>query len=816
MTNKKVISWFSELSKNDIPLVGGKGANLGEMTNAGMPIPPGFVVNVNAYNEFLDKAGIQNEIMGILKATDVNDSDKLEVNAEKVRNIITKAHMPENIANDIRKSYQQLNKNLGESTTDVFVAVRSSATAEDVPDASFAGQQDTYLNVLGADNVIKMVQKCWASLFTARAIFYREENKFVHEEVSIAVVIQKMVNSTTSGVMFTVNPVSLNKDEVLIEAVYGLGEAIVGGQVTPDNYLVDKKSLVINQKIIGKQLWKYTKEKGKTVTKDIEPELQKKQKISDENIKKLAVIANNIHKHYGMVMDIEWAAESDDLYITQARPETTIKKSESQSEVREESVKEKKMEGVKLNKLTEMMNKAISSKDAGDPVVKGYTGSPGVGIGKVVVLPGADERHEKGIKLGDVLNKITEGDIMVTTMTDPNMVPGMKRAGAIVTDEGGMTCHAAIVSRELGIPCVIGSGNATKELKDGMFITVDATRSVVYNKVIKELLEEKIKEEEKKVQKTAKAEAGTYVMAAPAKIITATEVKVNIDFPELADPALETGADGVGLLRAEHMFINIGVHPGKMIKDGRENELVDRIANEIFGVAGKFSPRPVWYRTLDAPTDEFKEMEGGENEPKESNPMLGWRGIRRSLDEVDILKCEFKAIKKLREKGVKNVGVMLPLVQSPDEIRRAKEIARSVGLEPQKDVEFGVMVETPAAALIIDDLIKEGIDFISFGTNDLTQYTLAVDRNNANVTKLFRETHPAVLKLIEMVIKKCYAAGVKTSICGQAGSYPDVVEKLVKWGITSVSANIDAVQAIRETVARVEKKLLVESARQGK
>jgi len=809
----KIINWFNELSKEDIPLVGGKGANLGEMTNAKMIIPPGFVVNVCAYDEFLEITGIKGEIMGILKETDVNDSDKLDENAQKIRNIIINAPLPGGIASEIRESYFKLGREILESGGEVFVAVRSSATAEDVPDASFAGQQDTYLNIRGADNVIKMVQKCWASLFTARAIFYREENNFVHEDVSIAVVVQKMVNSTSSGVMFTVNPVTHNKNEILIEAVYGLGEAIVGGEVTPDNYIVDKNTREIKGKIIGKQTWYYTKEEGKTIKKDIEPSIQDKQKISDENIKKLAEIANNIHNHYGMAMDIEWAAEYDNLYITQARPETTISKTKAAAGEN----KIRAVENVKLNKLMELTDKAVSAKDAGDHIVKGYVGSPGVGLGKVVVLPGAEERHEKGIKLGDALNKIEEGDIMVTTMTDPNMVPGMKRAGAIVTDEGGMTCHAAIVSRELGIPCVIGSGNATRELLDGMFITVDATKGIVYNKIIKELLEEKIAEEKGKDKKAKEAEAGGKEIAiVHAAIITATEVKVNIDFPELADTAVATGADGVGLLRAEHMFINIGMHPGKMIAEGREDELIDAIANEIAGVAGKFTPRPVWYRTLDAPTDEFREMEGGENEPKESNPMLGWRGIRRSVDEKNIIACEFKAIKKLRGKGIKNVGVMLPLVQSPEEVRKAKEIARSVGLEPQKDIEFGVMVETPAAALIIDELIAEGIDFISFGTNDLTQYTLAVDRNNANVTKLFRETHPAVLKLIEMVIKKCYAAGVKTSICGQAGSYPDVVEKLVKWGITSVSANIDAVQTIRETVARVEKKLLVDNARRGK
>jgi len=808
---EKIISWFDELTKKDIPLAGGKGANLGEMTGAGLPVPPGFVVNVYAYSEFLEESGIKYGIMDILAGTDVHNSEQLEENAEKIRNMILEAKMPKNIAGEIKDAYKKLNA--GEKTNDMFVAIRSSATAEDVPEASFAGQQDTYLNIRGSDNVVEMVQKCMSSLFTARAIFYREENKFEHDEVSIAVVVQKMVNSTTSGVMFTANPVTHDTNEILIEAVYGLGEAIVGGQVTPDNYIVDKNSLEIKNKIIGKQTWQYTKEGGKTVKKDVEPDFQGLQKISDENIKKLAETANNIHNHYGMAMDIEWAAEGDNIYMTQARPETTITKAEKTEAGGSEA--EDEIGGVRLDKLRALINGAVLSKDAGDPVVKGYTGSPGIGLGKVVVLPGAEERMEKGIKIGDALSKIEEGDMMVTTMTDPNMVPGMKRTGAIVTDEGGMTCHAAIISRELGIPCIIGSGNATQKLKDGMNITVDATKSVVYDKVIKELLEEKIDEEKKKTKKAEKAGEGKAAAFAQAPLITATEVKVNIDFAELADAAVETGADGVGLLRAEHMFIDIGTHPGKMIKDGREDELIDSIANGIAGVAGKFTPRPVWYRTLDAPTDEFREMDGGDDEPKEANPMLGWRGIRRSIEERDVIRCEFKAIKKLQARGIKNVGVMLPLVQSSEEVRVAKEICRSVGLEPHKDLDFGVMVETPAAALIIDELIEEGIDFISFGTNDLTQYTLAVDRNNANVTKLFRETHPAVLKLIEMVIKKCYAAGVKTSICGQAGSYPDVVEKLVKWGITSVSANIDAVQTIRETVARVETKLLVDGAREN-
>jgi pyruvate,water dikinase len=375
----------------------------------------------------------------------------------------------------------------------------------------------------------------------------------------------------------------------------------------------------------------------------------------------------------------------------------------------------------------------------------------------------------------------------------------MKRANGIITDEGGVTCHAAIVSRELGIPCVVGTGDATKVLKENSVVTLDGNKGLVY--------EGKIVESAQKVEEVEKT---TVVQQS---IITVTEVKVNVSMPEAAKKAAMTGADGVGLLRTEHMMLATGVHPKKFIIEGREDELVKVIVENVFKVADAFYPKTVWYRTLDAPTDEFKSLKGGEDDPYEHNPMLGWRGIRRELDEPEILKAEYKAIKKLHEQGYTNIGIMIPLVQHPDELKQAKKIAREVGLKPQKNIEFGIMVETPAAAMIIEDFIAEGLDFVSFGTNDLTQYTLAIDRNNENVADLFTEQHPAVLKLLERVIKECNKAGVKTSICGQAGSIPSVVEKLVELGITSVSANTDAVATVREVVARVEKKLLLKAAR---
>ena len=450
--------------------------------------------------------------------------------------------------------------------------------------------------------------------------------------------------------------------------------------------------------------------------------------------------------------------------MLQSRPVTTLNKNNAESQTEEGS-------------------------DERIIIAKGLGASPGMASGAVKIVRNTDE-----------LDKIEEGDILVTVMTTPDMVPAMKRADGIITDEGGVTCHAAIVSRELGIPCVVGTGDGSKILKENSIVTLDGGKGFVF--------EGKLKTEDKN---SGEETATTSIIQ--NQLITVTEVKVNVSMPEAAKKASETGADGVGLLRTEHMMLALGVHPKKFITDGKEDELVKALVENILKVADAFYPKTVWYRTLDAPTDEFKSLQGGENEPYEHNPMLGWRGIRRELDEPEILKAEFKAIKKLHEEGYTNIGIMLPLVQHPDELKEAKRIAREVGLKPQKTIEWGIMVETPGAALTIEDFIAEGIDFVSFGTNDLTQYTLAIDRNNEHVAGLYSERHPAIMKLIAMVIKECNKAGVKTSICGQAGSMPDIVEQLVELGITSVSANTDAVATVREVVARVEKKLVLKAAR---
>jgi pyruvate,water dikinase len=747
------VLWLSEVDKDDIPIVGGKAANLGELLRVGIPVPDGFVVDGKTFMDFLENSGLKEKIIEILKDINVEDTKQLEEASRKIRELIESTPMPKEAEEEIKKAYRQLCEEEGR---EVYVAVRSSATAEDLPGASFAGQQETYLNVRGEDNVVEMVKKCWSSLYTPRAIYYRVQKGFKHEEVSIAVVVQKMVDSEKSGVMFTSHPVTGEKIAI-IEAVWGLGEAIVSGMVTPDHYEYDRISRKIKVVKVAEKKLMITRQDGKTVEVELDEKKAKERVLSDEEIDELVKLGEIIEDHYGTPQDVEWAIERGKLYILQSRPITTIK------EAREEAVE----------------------VEEGKILLKGLGASPGIGVGKVKIVLSQDE-----------ISKVEEGDILVTTMTTPDMVPAMKKAAAIVTEEGGLTCHAAIVSRELGVPAVVGTEKATKVLKDGMIVTVDGDKGIVYAGALKEK-----KREEKPVA------------VAQVPIITATEVKVNISIPDAAEKAAATGADGVGLFRIEHMVLGLKKHPMKYIRDGEVEEYINELYKGIKKVVKAFYPKPVWIRTLDAPTDEFRAMEGGEDEPIEANPMLGFRGIRRDLREVDHFRAEIRAIKRLVEEGYTNIGIMLPLVTSPEEVRKAKQIIMEEGL-PLDKIEFGVMVETPAAALIIEDIIKEGIDFISLGTNDLTQYTLAVDRNNENVAYLYDETHPAVMKLIERVIKICKKHGVKTSICGQAGSYPHVVEKLVRMGIDSVSANPDAVQRIREVVARVEKKIMLDKLRE--
>ena len=754
----KYVAWFKDLNKDSIPIAGGKGSNLGEMFNLNFPVPPGFAVTAQTYKEYLDRTGIKPKIASLLQGMNVEDTTTLQKVADQVQQLIVSTPIPEDIAEEIRDNYELLGANRKKasdlvSSGDVFVAVRSSATAEDLPSASFAGQQATYLNVKGKTRVVIAVLSCWASLFTARAIYYREKNNFDHMKVLISAIVQRMVNSDQSGIMFTINPATNNADDIVIEAVYGLGEMIVGGEVNPDMYTIDKKKKTISKiKIRKQEVGLFRTERGENLKKPIPAHLQERQKISDKEILELARLGKKLEEHYGKPQDVEWAVEKGEIYIVQTRAVTTFKAATK--------------------------TESVSSKISAKILLHGETASAGVYSGTVKVVLDPSE-----------LNKIQQGDILVTTMTTPDMVPAMQRAGAIITNEGGMTCHAAIVSREMGTPCIVGTEHATTVLKEGDIVTLDASRGIVYEGKVDII-------------------SGSIANSSDQKLSTKISIKVILDIPEVAQKAAATGADGVGLIRSEIIIAKGGMHPAEYIRQGKQKEYVALLKKGIGDIARAFSGKPVWVRCSDMRSDEYRNLKGGDKEPHETDPMIGWHGIRRLLDEPEILKAEFQAVRELNYEGLKNVGVMIPFIIRVNELQQAKEIMRSVGLEPGKAVDFGIMVETPAACWVIEDLCKEGISFVSFGTNDLTQLTLGIDRNNERLAHLFDEMHPAVLSEIARVIKVCKKYGVKTSICGQAGSRPEMAEFLVHQGIDSISANVDAVGKIRQIVSETEKKVL--------
>lgn len=751
MPAKPLTVTFSEINKESLPLVGGKGANLGEMVSAGFPVPDGFAVTVHSYSVFLAENALKEEISKILSGLDVNKSDDLDKAAKKVQNTILKSEIPKDVSDSVIKAYQKLSGPLKHK----LVAVRSSATAEDLPGASFAGQQATFLNIKGEANLLNAVRECWASLFTARAIFYRVHNKIPHDNVLISVIVQKMVQSEVSGVMFTLDPVTNEKDRIIIEAVWGLGEMIVQGSVVPDRYVVQKETFSILSKELSDQKVELVKKGTVTKERSVAKAKQDKRKLTDEDIVALAKIGYGLQKHYYFPQDIEWAKEGKKLFIVQTRPVTTT-------------------EGNKVVKEGDTLKIAVA------PYLTGSPASPGIGTGSVKVLKSPKE-----------LNKVTPGDVLVAKMTSPDYVPAMKKAAAIVTDEGGMTSHAAIVSRELGIPCVVGTKEATSKLKDGTIITVDGGKGSIY-------MGSNVKVE-------AQPKERKYISK---NIKTATKLYVNLAETELAKKVSKTGARGVGLLRAEFMIANIGMHPKEAIKQKKQNHFIDKLTSDLTVFCKAFNPRPVVYRATDFKTNEYRSLPGGKAwEPQESNPMLGYRGAYRYVANPDVFNLELQAIKNVR-KTYKNLWLMIPFVRSPQELSDVRKIVESEGLFESSSFKFWMMVEIPINVIMIDEFIKVGIDGVSVGSNDLTMLITGTDRDNAEVAKAFNERSPAVLWALKRVIKHCKARGVTTSICGQAPSvYEDLVEKLVRLGITSISVNPDAVSRVRTVIYETEKSI---------
>lgn len=806
MAENPFILWFDEIRYEDVPLVGGKNASLGEMysklTSKGVNVPYGFAVTAEAYKYFVKENHLDDEIKRTLKGLDTHDVLDLQKRGKRVRNLILHARMPEKLAQEIAEAYARLEKKYGKKTD---VAVRSSATAEDLPDASFAGQQETYLNIRGTEEVIKSVQRCFASLFTDRAISYRQDKGFDHFSVYLSVAVQKMVRSdrASSGVMFTLDTESGFRDVVYITGAWGLGEYVVQGRVNPDEFYVFKPTLkqgfrpILSKRLGSKDVKLVYGDSSKSPVKEVKNTKEERMSfvLTDEEILKLAEWAMIIEEHYGRPMDIEWAKDGDgkevgtgELFIVQARPET--------------------VHAIKSHKFYEI----YKLKGDGKVLCTGKAVGSKIGQGKARVI----------LSVSDI-NQFQPGEVLITTMTDPDWEPIMKKASAIVTDKGGRTCHAAIVSRELGIPCIVGTETATRSVTTGQEVTVDCTMG----------------EEGRLLEGLIPFEVERIDLETLPK--TQTKVMMNVGIPEQAFAQGQIPNDGVGLARLEFIIgSHIGIHPLALLtfeelkkraaQDKKVSRLVKVIEEKTFGYKDKsayfvdklaqgvatigaaFYPNDVIVRLSDFKSNEYANLIGGALfEPVEHNPMIGWRGASRYYDPKfePAFALECKALAKARnEMGLTNIKVMIPFCRTPEEGERVIKVMEKYGLKRgENGLEIYVMCEIPSNVILAEEFAKI-FDGFSIGSNDLTQLTLGLDRDSELVSHLYDERNPAVKRMIRQVIEVAKKAGRKIGICGQAPSdFPDFAEFLVECGIDSMSLTPDTIIKTRLIVAEKEKAL---------
>lgn len=775
---KAFLLWFDQLERKDVAIAGGKSSSLGEMTSkVDVPVPYGFATTACAYKYFFEKTGLDKKVKALVaELTNVDDTALLRDVCKRIREAIMAEKMPEDLQAQIAAAYEELGKKVGQA--DPFVAVRSSATAEDLPDASFAGQQDTYLNVKGAETVVDKVKECYASCFTDRAVYYREKQGFDHLDVALSAAVQMMVFSRAAGVMFTVNVATGDDQNILIEGAWGLGEYVVQGTVTPDNYTVNKASGKIVEKNVNAQDIKLVrKTTGDCEEVDVPAAEQNQQKLTDAQIEELAGYAKKIEAHYGCYMDMEWGVDERDgkIWILQARPETVW------------SRRNKENGAPKEEKKVTTDRKVI---------VKGLPASPGNVAGRVHVI--LDPSH---------IDEFKEGEILVTEMTAPDWVPAMKKAKAIVTDSGGMTCHASIVSRELGIPCIVGTKSrgeaATTTIPDGIDVTIDATHGVVYEGII----------EEPKAEQPA---AQQVVAAAEYFSPTGTKIYMNLGDPELAEKYATLPCDGIGLMREEFIWTTyIHEHPLYLIKIGQPEKVVDQLAEGIRQVCQAMAPRPVTLRFSDFKSSEYRDLKGGDEfEPYEPSALLGWRGASRYYDPkyIEAFKLECLAVRKVREEfGLKNLNVMIPFCRNVEECEKVVKIMADCGLSRGKDFKVWLMAEIPSN-IILADQFNEFVDGYSIGSNDLTMLVLGCDRDNDTVSHIYDERNLAVRRAIRHLIEVAHRDGKTVSICGQAPSvYPEFCEFLIKSGIDSMSVNPDTVKFTKKLAAHIEQRIMLDA-----
>jgi pyruvate,water dikinase len=751
---------FAQLSRGDVDFAGGKGANLGELTAAGLPVPQGFVVGAPAYAAFCDTEGLRARIEERLSSVDVDDTAELEAAATEVREMVESEPIPSWLEDAIRSAYLEL----AAGDDDAPVAVRSSATAEDTESASFAGMNETFLNVRGDGDVVETVRRCWSSLFGARTVFYRAKRGFGQADMDIAVVVQRQVQSSRAGVMFTIDPASGDTSRLVIEGAFGLGESVVSGSVSPDHYEVQKDPLaILVRNVRPKELAIESLPDGGTVTRELTGEESTRPAMTDEEVLAIADLGRRIEDHYGAPQDTEWAIDPDgELFMLQSRP------------------------------VTSSGGKPLGAAEPqGETLVSGLGAAPGAASGAVRVVRDLDTAPD-----------LQDGEVLVTHMTAPDWVPLMRKAAGIVTDSGGMTCHAAIVSRELGIPCVVGTRKATEVLRDGEIVTVDATHGTV-------------REGAEEAPQAAAPE--TAISGAAAAPTTATRLLVNLSEPSQVDRAAALDVEGVGLLRAELMVIEAldGKHPRMLLEHGGTDEFVERMGAALTTFANAFAPRPITYRTIDFRSNEFRGLSGGEDyEPEEANPMIGYRGALRYMKEPDLFRLELEAIERVWDAGHTNFHVMLPFVRTPRELESCRDVFAECGLLSRPGFELWVMAEVPSVLFNLERYAELGIAGISIGSNDLTQLMLGADRDSEVVAEIFDEREPAVTEYISLLVEKARGLGLSTSICGQAPSvHREYAELLVRAGIDAISVNMDAVDRARALIAAAEQRVLLDAAR---
>ncbi len=754
---------LSELGLADAPSVGGKGANLGELIRGGFPVPGGFVVTKEAYLAAVEAAGLRDELAAhALPPAGMAEGELLAL-ADVLRAKMSQVPMPPEIAAAVVARYRELGD-------DRRVAVRSSAPAEDAADTSFAGIHDSFTDVEGVQNLLAAVNRCWQSLWSARAMTYRRVQN-VTEEPSVAVVVQLMADSVSAGVMFTVDPRSGDAGQILIEAARGLGEVVVGGQVEPDTYLVGKSPRRILDVHLGAQDFQLVAGRSAAeVPERIDEAGRGARVLSDEQILALAQIAVDAEAHYGAPQDMEFSfcARPDgsglDAFIVQSRPITTLEGAARTGSVNGDSV------------------------HGGEVLVTGLGASPGTATGRVRIM--------REVSQASALN---DGDVLVAPMTRPDWLPVLRRASAIVTDGGGITCHAAIVGRELGKPVVVGARGATGTLTEGELVTVDGAAGTI----------------------TAGAPVVEAVSPAnatppgPVRELSATRVYVNLATPDSAEEVAAMDVDGVGLLRAEFMITEAlgGLHPAKLLAQGRRDEYVGKMADGVARIAAAFADRPVVYRAIDLRSNEFAALEGGDSEPDEDNPMIGYRGCYRYVREPELFRLDLDVIAEVRRRHP-NVHLMIPFVRTRWELQECLTLLDEHPLGADTGLKRWIMAEVPSVVYWLDEYAAMGIDGVSIGSNDLTQLVLGVDRDSEVCKDLFDTMDPAVLDVIDRIIERATAAGMTTSLCGQAVSlYPELAEHLVRCGITSVSVTPDVAARTRHNVAVAERAIILDAAR---